>query len=367
MPKHNMLDFLNINGSGLGFDAYAFEQARLAKIEAENAAKREEEYRREQERIANLERQKREEQTRLAKLEEEKKTQKQLLDNTKEIFNKYSSLVCNSSDEEQLAIFNQIQIQIKNTSSLTSISELQALKAQIQEECQREEMMQKLESIFTKGVEFYAQGQEKDPFDLNIINEVNPNSSSSFKSTLRQMSATYLKNSNNIEPAVIAFDNISTRFFEEAAKSIKEIYALKTDTTQKWLERIPKLGLIAKTLRVGEQIRLTKCLLKDYNSLTDKYLSQGIEPLINKYNVQYNKIKKFIEQNPIQAKINKNFTQEILNLVEHARANRLQSYNKQVYIYSKNGMNISNICHNIKKQGYIELATKALFTLAPLF
>lgn len=361
MPLHNSMPSINM----FNFDTnigtlHIIEQARLK-------ATRQEELRREQEHLAALERQKTEEKVRTERLEAEKKAKELKINNIQEDFKKYKGLVLNSTDEEQISILKRIQLQINDIAAILSTSKLDQLQIQIQEECQREEMMQSLEKIFTRGFKFYTKLQEKNPYDLNLIKEVQPNPVNSYKNTLRQMTTTYLEDSNNIEPAILAFDDMSTKFFEEAAKSIKEIFALKTDNTQKWLERIPKLGLIAKALRVGEQIRLTKCLLKDYSELTEKNVSQGIQQLINKYNAQYNQIKKFIEQHPTQAKIHKNFTQEILNTIENARQGRLETYGKKLDIYSKNGMNISNICYNIKKKGGIELATKALFTLAPLF
>ena len=189
-----------------------------------------------------------------------------------------------------------------------------------------------------------------------------------YRKNLDKMYEKFLNNSKEIETPILDFNQISNNFFTRAKSSIEEIFEMKKKWYFKYLERIPKLGLVPKSIRVTGQINLTRCIMKDYKGVTDRYITNGMNPMIQKYNKQYEKIKKFTEYNQnILSDDDLKYTDTILSKIAQIRAKRLESYKKLFDIYTRGGCNISNICNTVRMKGLISLITKTISTFGSPF
>lgn len=246
-----------------------------------------------------------------------------------------------------------------------TLSALNTMITEIKEAISHEKMMKALEIKFTKGARHYL--SKRPPFNYSDIYPLKiPNKSDSYKKGLKELAVVYLKNSAGVDQSLILFSELSHNFFSEAAQSIKEIYAIQADPANKWLERIPKLGIIPKALRVKEQVRLTKCILKDYRSVSEAYVSRAMNPYLKEYNSQLKLIKDYIAQHKIKSFLFKGYTKNIISVLEEAREKRMDAGKQLLDNYAANGANLSKMCSQIQKNGCIDLARKTLFTLLPL-
>lgn len=244
---------------------------------------------------------------------------------------------------------------------------LKTRTAELKEELSYQEMVQNAAKVLRKGGDEYVPPEDKSVFDLSNLSEITPNKNRDYVKELYRMCEIFLKNSAACDNALVAFNNLHKLYAQEAAKGIKEIFALQNDKTNKILERIPKLGLIPKALRVNDQLKLTKCIMSDYEELTNKYVIGGLTPFMKKYNLQYNQILDFINSDQIQYDKNKVVVGYLLNIIEGTRQKRVNADYKILNSYSSNGMNISNICNQVKRRGLFDLARKTVLTLAPFF
>ncbi len=241
---------------------------------------------------------------------------------------------------------------------------LKTMVAEVKEEILREKMMQGLEIQFTKGARHYL--PKREPFDCSDIQSLNvPDKSGNYKKELKELAITYLKNSARVDKSLLLFNELSHNFFSEAAQSIKDIYAIQSDPVNKWLERIPKLGIIPKALRVKEQVRLTRCILKDYGNVSESYVNIALKPYIKKYDNQLSLIKDYVAQHKVKAMFFKGYTNSIISTLEKARAKRMNAGKHLLDNYAANGANLSKMCYKIQKNGGIDLVKKTLFTLLP--
>ena len=127
--------------------------------------------------------------------------------------------------------------------------------------------------------------------------DLNTRDGETYQSKLNRMWTAFLNKSKSIEAPILDFHNVSTKFFNRSKKNIEEIFELKEKWYYKYLEKVPKLGLVPKAIRVTEQVNLTRCIMKDYREITDKYVQNGINPVISEYNRQFLEIEKFIKNN----------------------------------------------------------------------
>ena len=293
-------------------------------------------------------------------------------EDTQKALNEFTQLIAKSEDSEQKEILHNFteKFNLLKAAKEKFFKPIRELKYNIVSEIMREKMMLELETQFTKGAAHYRPcnhiSRGTVPFDLNSIRDIIPDNDHPYREELKRMSLLFCENSAKIEPALIDFNTLSNQYFSEAAQSINEIFDLQKDTTLKWLERIPKLGIIPKALRVGEQIRLTRCVMKDYQAVSDKYLTHGIIPLINKYNGQYETIRNYVDEHKKGGFWNKKFTEKVLNMVKNTKKQRFETNAKILNLYSRSGMNLSNICKNIKNKSLFDLAAKTARTFLSL-
>ena len=120
---------------------------------------------------------------------------------------------------------------------------------------------------------------------------------------------------------------------------------------------IPILGLLPKSLRVIGDINLTRCILKDYKDITNKYVKGGIQPTIELYGRQYNYIKEFADSN-VTSEADRQYSEKLLKVIQEAKDKRLKTYAKIFYNYEKGGKSLRNICYNVRLKDGISLGIK---------
>ena len=254
-----------------------------------------------------------------------------------------------------------------------SYTELINLCSNLEEEVSRADMINNLYNQFAPGLKFYLpddndNNRNYNPYNLDIIKDLDIylQNNSQYREELSRIVNLFIDNSIAIEKPLKYSQETIKKFFDESGKKIKEIFDLKNDTTNKWLERIPKLGLIPKILRVSEQKYLIKGLMKDYMEITNYCFKDGMNPLLNKYNSQLILINNFInERSKYITDEDKEYTEHCLNKIMETKSKRVDYYNKMLKNFTNGGLNINNLCKNIEKRGNIELVIKTLFTILP--
>ena len=85
--------------------------------------------------------------------------------------------------------------------------------------------MQQLETEFRKGKKFYLPHRPIDPFNGGRLNEISPNyNSRSYKKELIRICNQFFENTIAMDTTAKSFNSLSTKFFQTAAESIKEIF-----------------------------------------------------------------------------------------------------------------------------------------------
>lgn len=266
--------------------------------------------------------------------------------------------------EEYLLLFGERadKTLLKTPENIT-LSNAKICIGNISLEIENEKLVQKLEKTFTKGASFYLPQNSSIKFKPYQIQEIVPDENNGFKEELKRMAIIFLNNSNSLDETLKSFNELSKNYFSETAKSIKEIFDLKS--TNKWFERIPKLGIIPKVLRINDQLRLTKCLINDYKGVSESYITNGVVPIVNKYNQQYHSIQDYIKKHPVKAFWYRNYTKKVMQKLEDARKMRLETSAKMTEQFARGGIGINNIYKNIKKEGVISVTRKAIICIMP--
>ena len=261
-----------------------------------------------------------------------------------------------------MKLFPQVSLPYK---SLT-ISELQKEITTLYSVVEREEMMISLERKFKKGATSYLPDKYAVPFKTKELKEICSNKKiKSYKKELINMAQVFIENSCRVEDSMSTFNKLSKNYFSHAAQSVKEIYDIKSDNVNQWLERIPKLGIIPKALRVKEQTRLTRCVLSDFKDISKKYVAEGMKPYLQKYNNQYAKMQNFIDEHRFKAFFHRKYTNRIMQKVNEVKTHRLKAQAELLNNFATNGANLTMMCHSIEHSGQVEIAKKALFLLIP--
>lgn len=283
---------------------------------------------------------------------------KELLEKQQEVLaliTVYKSL--EEETDEKLALFKDLRI--------LSLSELNKLAFKLREEISYKQMVKGLKKHFRKGTSHYIDHDPK--FNPQNLDNIQAQKNLSYEQNLQNMCAAFLQNSQKIDAGLSDFNGLSRQFFFEAAESIKEIFDLQTNTANKWLERIPKLGIIPKALRVNDQIKLTNYIIDDYKDVTHLYVKNQFVPFMNSYKQQSDIIHNYVQNHKFKAFFYRKTTKTILEKIDNAKKQRLKANAVLLKTYSQNGLNMTNMCKNIKKKGIIELATKTAFTFLSCF
>jgi hypothetical protein len=162
------------------------------------------------------------------------------------------------------------------------------------------------------------------------------------------------------------FDEIIKNYFTINASKLQEIYEIENNKTIKILERVPKLGIIPKGLRVFEQWNLANCITKDFKDVTDKHVYMGIHRIAKKYDEQFKNILDFAQKH--KGKFSKNndyFIESMIEMIRHIHYDREKVYSILYDRFITGGSNIKKICQKTKVRGGASLARKAIFTMIP--
>ena len=286
----------------------------------------------------------------------------------KELVSEYETLY-----EQCVKLYGEknLELSIAKIPATMKLTDVKLQLELVKNEIAYQKHVAELKAFFTRGADDFLpsgnNGIKKDPFKDIKLKEIVPDEKNSYKAELKRLANLHLENSLVIEPAMLGFKELSKNYFEHAGKSLKEIFDIKSDPANSWLERIPKVGVVFKTLRVRDQIKLSKCVLKDYSEVSEKYVQNGIMPIVKQYDNDYKTIKNYVEEHSFKSFIYAKYTKKYLSKLEDARNRRVDTSAKMLEIYSRNGANLSRACEDVKKNGTKEVLKKALFTLVSLF
>ena len=265
--------------------------------------------------------------------------------------------------------------EFNNYYNLNSI-ELKKLIFVIKTCIQHQAIINSLRPKFCIGADKYSEDNDKQAFRTVNLQEISPKQyilnnkkrSENFKKELVRIYKIYIENSKAVENPISAFNNVTKTFFDKSKKSLKEIYDIKKKWYYRYLEKVPKLGLIPRAVRVAGQINLTRCIMKDYKDVTNNYVKLGLSPVMKKYTGQAALIKDFVNKNKYYLERDDFvFAEQTLQNIENVKTQRLNAYKKLFDLFAKGGCNISNICTNIRLRESIGLLKKAAVTFLSVF
>lgn len=283
------------------------------------------------------------------------------------LYNKYLSMFARNDVIPDVPEFNHYY--------KLNLVALKALMPVITACIQHQEIINTLKQKFRKGGDSYPNNQDKSDLQTTWLEEIQlnqiPNNKKrrhNFKKELIRIHKIYIENSKKVEKPISAFNHVTKTFFDNAKNSLQEIYDIKKKWYYRYLEKIPKLGLIPRAVRVTGQVNLTRCIMKDYREVTNKYAVSGLAPIMKKYSKQSDTIKKFV--NRYEHYLEKDdlaFVEQTLQNIENIKKQRLNAYKKLFDLFAKGGCNISNICTNIRLREGIGLLKKAAVTFLSIF
>lgn len=228
-----------------------------------------------------------------------------------------------------------------------------------------EKMLQDLESVYTKGADYFCP---------NIISKIKyfsfyriePDEKMDYKTELKYICERYLKNSSDLEPALKEFNEIIKNFYTHAGACMKEIFDLKKDKFNRIFEHFPVVGIIPKAIRIDEQLRLSKCVLRDYKDVSEIFVENGILSILDKYSKQYEVIKNYVEKSKNRFDYDEDYTKKWLNKIKEAGKMRTDVSSKMLNVYGKNGYNLKSSIEKVENDGTKELTMKAAMSFATM-
>lgn len=270
-----------------------------------------------------------------------------------------------SIEETSTIIVDFVSTKSKNGFNFVKTKSVEAKNAVIEKiaiKTEERDMMDDLKNFFRKGGANYLPQRPLDPFNPENLKEITPKTDySSTKEEVQRLCNLYIQNTAIVDTSAVGFNALSKNFFSSAAAGLKEIFDLGSDV--KILERIPKIGVVPKTLRISQQMALIKCIQKDYKEVTDWYVKNGVVSIVDKYNKQYETIKDFIESSSSLNKADKQYARACLAKIKEAKDKRGALYAKMLSNYAKAGSNLNKICNTKNTKNAFELARKVAITI----
>lgn len=195
--------------------------------------------------------------------------------------------------------------------------------------------------------------------------EINPDYDKSggrqYRKELKRICKLFLIHSRIVGRSIDDFKNVSKTYYSSAKNKIEEIYELKGNLRA--AEMVPFVGVLPKAVRVADQYNLTKCILHDFEDITQKYVKNGIQLKIKKYGEQYDKIEEFTKAHKHSSK-DKQYTEIMLNMINNVKKEHFGVYAKLYSDFIKAGLSIKHICYNIRLKDGMSLAIKTVYILA---
>ena len=248
-----------------------------------------------------------------------------------------------------------------------SLAELIKLTLVLEACIKHQKAINKLKNKYRRGAGSFSSNNDDNNIRADRLTELPPDivrKSNISRKDLISLFNIYTKNSKKIERPIKSFNNISKRFFKRTKSNMEEIFEYK----KKWWswggEKIPKISIIPKTIRVIGQINLTRQIMKDYKEITHKYIKEGTNPLVKHYGEQYNTIEACVDRYKSTETSPKNleFVNRLSRVMKNLREDRVSTYAKMYDNFARAGCNISNFCNNVRLKGGVSLGLKTLFT-----
>jgi len=224
-----------------------------------------------------------------------------------------------------------------------------------------------LKARYCRGSRGYSSDDDDDRLKRSELHQIKPDyniNSRNYKKELKRLCMLYLQNAKIIEEPINSFNNVSKNFFQKAKKNLEEIAAAKKHWLHK-TEMIPYLGIIPKSIRVADQFNLTRCILSDFEDITENYVKNGIHPIMKKFVKQYDDIVQFTKHRKLTER-DKQYTKKLLNVIENAKTKRVKTYSVLYSNFVKGGLAIQNTCKNIRLKDGISCVLKTAKLLAAL-
>ena len=246
-----------------------------------------------------------------------------------------------------------------------SFIDLASLRLVLEACIKHQEAINRLKSRYCRGASNFSSGGDDRNLRSCKLQDLPPeliNKPNLTRQDLIILYNIFMKNSKTIEAPIKSFHNISKSFFKRTKSNMEEIFEIKKRWF--WAERIPKINIIPKTIRITGQINLTRCIMRDYREIMEKYIKNGINPTVTQYGNQYNIINSYtnIFKNNTLNKNEIKFADKLLYKMKNAKEDRVSTYTRLFDTYATAGYNINNFCKNVRLKGGIGLGLKALFT-----
>ena len=248
-----------------------------------------------------------------------------------------------------------------------SLAELNQLSLVLDACIKHQKAINKLKNRYRKGAGRFSSNNDDNNIKADRLIELPADivrKSNISRQELISLFNIYTKNSKKIELPIKSFNNISKRFFKCTKSNMEEIFEYKKKWWSIFGEKIPKLGIIPKSVRVIGQINLTRQIMKDYKEITHKYIKEGTNPLVKHYGEQYNTIEACVDRYKSTETSPKNleFVNRLSRVMKNLREDRVSTYAKMYDNFARAGCNISNFCNNVRLKGGVSLGLKTLFT-----
>lgn len=261
--------------------------------------------------------------------------------------------------------------EFENYTGLNLVS-LQKLYKTLEQRIEHQYGINNLKQLFKLGMSYYIPNiggrAGSDNSKVSSLRKISPNynkKGSQYREELMRLCKLYLKNSKIIEPKIEEFNSTTKNFLDTAKSNIEKIYELKKDPKFKITEKVPYIGIVPKAVRFVDNINLTRCILKDFEEITKKYIQQGTHIDITEYGKQFNKIVKYAKSQNLSEE-DKKYTEAILRLVQKAKTTRMETYTKVYKNFTDGGKAIRNICYNIRIKDAVGMTMKTVKLLSLL-
>ena len=246
-----------------------------------------------------------------------------------------------------------------------SLAELIKLTLVLEACIKHQEAINKLKSRYCRGASKFSSSDDDRNLGYCKLQDLPPELINKPNLTRKDLIILYnifMKNSKTIEAPIKSFHNVSKSFFKRTKSNMEEIFEIKKRWF--WAEKIPKINIIPKAIRITGQINLTRRIMRDYREIMGKYIKNGVNITVvqygNQYNIINNCINTFKNDNLNNDKIQ--FADKLLYKMQNAKADRVSTYARLFDAYAAAGYNINNFCNNVRLKGGIGLGLKALFT-----
>ncbi len=301
-------------------------------------------------------------------------TENQLLNNINQAFQKVRLKITpmNFKDvtKEELLKFLKYYIEYYSVNGKDAL--IKASLEQTQAENMRSNVINDIITSLKKGAASYTTPTIRELLttSLNPLNlNKNLENSEQYIEGIKNVYKIHLENSEKINNLLEAFRDLSKNYFTKTSSKLEEIMNLKQESLYKYLERIPKVGIIPKGFRVKEQHEMIKAMLLDYADATECYIKNGADPIIVQYSKQHKDFTEYLNSIIPEFKHEENI-QAIRNMIENinkTNKNRNTVYNNLLKIYIGKGSKLKTACKQIKTKGKIELGAKLITTLTTLY